>query len=129
MGLHWTALVSLAALVVYGWMLANAGRAREKYKVPAPSMDGPIEFQSAHRVQANTVEQMVLFFPALWLCAGTLGDSWAAVGGLIWVVGRIVYALAYYRDPKKRTLGFFITSFGSGSLLIGAGIGLISHWA
>lgn len=129
MGLHWTSLVSLAALVVYAWMLANAGRAREKYKVPAPSMDGPIEFQSAHRVQANTVEQMVLFFPALWTCAFWLGDFWAGLGGLIWVVGRIVYALAYYKDPKKRTLGFLITSFGDVFLLIGSGVGLILHWA
>jgi glutathione S-transferase len=129
MGMHWTTLVSLAALAVYAWMLANAGRAREKYKVPAPSMDGPVEFLSAHRVQANTVEQMVLFFPALWLCAFWLSDFWAALGGAIWVVGRILYALAYYRDPKKRTLGFMVTSFGSVALLIGTGVGLISHWA
>jgi len=129
MGLHWTSLASLAALVVYLWMLVVAGLARGKYKVPAPSMDGPIQFQSAHRVQANTVEQMVLFFPALWLCAFWLGDSWAGLGGLIWVVGRVVYALGYYSDPKKRSLGFLITSFGSVALLIGAGIGLILHWA
>ena len=129
MGMHWTSLVSLAALAVYGWMLANAGRAREKHKVAAPSMDGPIEFLSAHRVQANTVEQMVMFFPALWLCSFWLGDAWAGLGGLIWVAGRILYALAYYRDPKKRTLGFAITSFGSVSLMIGTGVGLILHWA
>jgi glutathione S-transferase len=127
--MHWTTLVSLAALAVYAWMLTNAGRAREKHKVPAPSMDGPVEFLSAHRVQANTVEQMVLFFPALWLCAFWLSDFWAALGGAIWVVGRILYALAYYRDPKKRTLGFMVTSFGSVALLIGTGVGLISHWA
>ena len=129
MGMHWTALVSIAALAVYAWMLGVAGRAREKYKVPAPSMDGPVEFLSALRVQANTVEQMVLFFPALWLCAALLSDEKAAMGGAIWVLGRVVYAVAYYRDPKKRTLGFFITAFGSVSLLIGAAIGLLTHWA
>lgn len=129
MGLHWTALVSLAALVVYAWMLFNAGIARQKFKVPAPSMDGPVGFQSAARVQANTVEQMVLFFPALWMCAFLLGDVWAGIGGLGWVIGRIVYALGYYQDPSKRSLGFMITSLASVALMIGAGIGLILRWS
>ena len=129
MGLHWTALMSLAALLVYCWMFFNAGMAREKYKVKAPSMDGPIEFQSAQRVQANTVEQMVMFFPALWMCGFLLSDMWAGIGGLVWVIGRIVYALAYYKDPSKRTLGFMITSLGSVGLTICAGIGLILRWS
>ncbi|HSY28444.1 MAG TPA: MAPEG family protein [Burkholderiaceae bacterium] len=129
MGLHWTALVTLMALLVYSWMLTNAGKARGKYKVKAPATDGPIEFQSALRVQANTVEQMVVFFPALWLCAVFLGDSWAALGGLIWVIGRIVYALGYYQAPAKRSLGFGITAFGTLALMIGAAIGLFLHWS
>jgi glutathione S-transferase len=129
MGMHWTALVSLAALVVYIWMLANAGHARGKYKVAAPSVDGPLEFQSALRVQANTVEQMVVFFPALWMCAAYLGDVWAAAGGLIWVVGRIVYAIGYYQAPEKRSLGFGITAFGSVALMIGTAVGIFLHWS
>ena len=44
-------------------------------------------------------EQMVFFLPALWLYALLLSDEGAAVGGLIWVIGRAVYAVAYIGDP------------------------------
>jgi glutathione S-transferase len=128
MGLHLTALVTLMALLVYIWMLANAGKARGKFKIDAPSIDGPIEFQSVLRVQTNTVEQMVVFFPALWMCAFYLGDTWAAIGGLAWVVGRIIYALGYYAAPGKRSTGFLITALASVALIIGTIVGLFLHW-
>jgi glutathione S-transferase len=127
MEMQWTAWATLAALVVYMWMLANVGKARDKYNVPAPASDGPIEFQSVQRVQANTVEQMVMFFPALWMCAHFFSDRWAAFGGAVWVIGRIVYALGYYKAPAKRGVGFGITSLGTLGLLIGTVIGLFSH--
>ena len=129
MGLHWTAMATLAALLVYSWMLSNVGKARGKFKISAPATDGPIEFQSVLRVQANTVEQMVVFFPALWMCAVFLGDVWAALGGLIWVIGRVIYAIGYYEAPAKRSLGFGITAFSSLALMLGTAIGLFLHWS
>ena len=32
----------------------------------------------------------MLFFPALWMCAVFLGDLWGAIGGALWVVGRVI---------------------------------------
>jgi glutathione S-transferase len=125
--MYWTAWTTLAALAVYFWIIMNAGRARGKYKVKAPSMEGPVEFQSAQRVQANTVEQMAMFFPALWMCAYFLDDRWAALGGAVWVVGRIVYALAYYKDPSRRGAGFVLTQLASLALMAGAALGLLMH--
>jgi glutathione S-transferase len=121
-----TAWVTLVALIVYIWMGFNVGKARGKYKVPAPAMDGPVEFQSVMRVQANTVEQIVIFLPALWMCAYFFSDRWAALGGLVWVAGRIVYALGYYKSPAKRDIGFGITFFSSVGLMICTGIGLLA---
>lgn len=120
-----TAWVSLAALAMYAWTFVNVARARVKHQVSAPSVDGPLAFQSALRVQMNTVEQMMLFFPALWLCAIYLGDLWAAAGGAAWVLGRVMYALAYYDDPAKRGPGFTLSLVASGLLLLGAGFGLL----
>jgi hypothetical protein len=63
-------------------------------------MDGPLPFQSAQRVQANTLEQLPLVLAPLWLCA----TIWATPGRrrrLLWCVGRILYALGYYRDPAS----------------------------
>ena len=94
-------------------------------KVMAPSMDGPPAFQSAQRVQVNTLEQLPLALAPLWLCAVYLGDAWGAAGGLLWCVGRVLYALGYYRDPTKREAGFVIGLLACAALFAGSAIGLI----
>ena len=121
-----TAWATLAVLGVYFWTGVMAGWARNKYKVPAPSMDGPPAFQSFQRVQANTLEQLPLVLGPLWLCGHYLGDAWAGAGGLLWCVGRILYALGYYRDPAKREAGFVIGMFACGALVAASVIGVLS---
>jgi glutathione S-transferase len=122
-----TALATLAALAVYLWTIANAALARGKFKVKAPSMDGPPAFQSIMRVQANTLETLPLLLAPLWMCAIFLGDQWAAAGGALWCVGRVVYARAYYQDPGKRTLGYVLGMTASVFLIVGTCIGLLLH--
>lgn len=124
--MQWTAWTTLAALAVYFWMLANVGRARGKFKIAAPSTDGPIGFQSVLRVQMNTVEQLIMFLPALWMCAFYFSDRWAALGGAVWIVGRIIYAIGYYKAPAKRAFGFALTMLGTLGLMIGTAVGLLS---
>jgi glutathione S-transferase len=127
MMMRWTAWATLAVLGVYFWTGVMAGMARGKYKVPAPSMEGPLPFQSAQRVQMNTLEQLPLVLVPLWLCAMYAGDAWAAAGGVLWCVARILYALGYYRDPAKRELGFVLGMIASGALVAGSAIGLLLH--
>jgi len=122
-----TAWATLAVLGVYFWTGVMAGYARVKYKVPAPSMDGPTAFQSAQRVQTNTLEQLPIVIVPLWLCALYLGDAWAAAGGLLWCAGRIAYALGYYRDPAKREIGFVLGMVASALLIGGTAVGLMIH--
>lgn len=122
-----TAWITLAALGVYTWTGFNAGRARITYKVKAPSMDGPVEFQCAQRVQANTLEQLPLLLAPLWMCAYFLGDGWAAAGGALWCVGRIMYALAYYKDPPKREAGYVTSLVACVLLMAGTAVGILLH--
>lgn len=122
-----TAWTTLAVLGVYFWTAVMAGWARGKYKVAAPSMDGPLPFQSAQRVQVNTLEQMPIVLGPLWLCAVYLGDAWAASGGLLWCVARIVYALGYYRDPAKREFGFVAGMLACAALVVGSVVGLLTR--
>jgi glutathione S-transferase len=117
----------LAVLAVYFWTAAMAGFARVKYAVPAPSMAGPPPFERAQRVQANTLEQLPLVIVPLWLCASHLGDGWAAAGGALWCVGRIAYALGYYKAPAQRELGFVLGLLASGLLVAGTVVGLLMH--
>ena len=123
--MHLTAWTTLAVLGVYFWTAVMAGWARTRYKVAAPSMDGPPAFQNAQRVQMNTLEQMPIVLAPLWMCAVYLGDVWAAAGGLLWCVGRILYALGYYRDPANRELGFVVGMLACGVLVVGSVVGLL----
>jgi glutathione S-transferase len=61
----------------------------------------------------------------LWLCAMFLGDQWAAAGGLLWCVGRVLYALGYYKDPAKREAGFVIGMLACAALIGGTVWGLV----
>lgn len=115
----WTAWATLAVLVMLFWLTFNVGRARARFKIDAPAMDGPPAFLSVLRVHANTVEQLVLFLPALWLCAVFYSDRFAALCAAAWLVGRVLYALGYYRDPAKRGPGFGIALLAT-VVLIGA---------
>ncbi len=112
---------------MYFWIVFNVGRARGKFGIDAPIVDGPVPFLSVLRVQANTVEQMVMFLPALWLCAAYRGDHYAAAGGAVWIVGRIVFALAYYRNPAKRGFGFVMTILATLGLMVAAASGLLQQ--
>jgi glutathione S-transferase len=78
-------------------------------------------------VQANTLEQLPMALVPLWMCAYFLGDAWAAAGGLLWCVARVVYALGYYQAPAKRELGFIAGMAASALLIVGTVIGLILH--
>jgi glutathione S-transferase len=123
--MYLTAWASLAVLGVYLWTGLNSARARVKYKVSAPAMDGPLGFQSAMRVQANTLEQLPMVLVPMWLCAHYLGDGWAAAGALLWCAGRILYALGYYRDPARREVGFITGMVASALLILGTVVGLL----
>jgi glutathione S-transferase len=121
----YTAAVTLAALLVYFALTVNVGRARGRYGIKAPAVTGNENFERVYRIQMNTLEQLVFFLPALWLYAVLVSDAGAAVGGLIWVIGRIIYALAYTRDPATRGRGVMITMLAQVGLFLGAAYGVV----
>jgi uncharacterized membrane protein YecN with MAPEG domain len=98
---------------------------RHRFDVKAPSVSGPPEFERAQRVQQNTLEQIVLFMPALWLFVLLVSGFWGGVVGLVWVAGRIFYAVSYQRDPETRGPGFIVALAASAILLLGALAGAI----
>ncbi len=114
------AIVTLAALICYIWMILRVGAARARTKIDAPAMTGHPDLERAVRVQANTLEWLVIFLPSLWLFAIYWNDLFAAAAGAVWILGRIIYALSYAADPKKRGLGFAIQAFTTFALLLGA---------
>ncbi len=114
------AIVTLVSLLVYVWMILRIPGARRRTGIDAPAMSGHPELERHLRVQANTVEWLVIYLPALWLFAIYWNDLVAAGLGAVWILGRIVYALGYAADPKKRELGFIIQALATAVLLFGA---------
>ncbi|MEM1171395.1 MAG: MAPEG family protein [Cyanobacteria bacterium P01_H01_bin.35] len=121
----WPSLVTVATLLMYFVVTINVGRARVKYKIMPPQMTGDENFERVVRVQQNTLEQLILFLPCLWLFSLFVNPLWGAGTGATWVFGRILFAWGYYQAAEKRTLGFAISSLTTLVLLIGALVGII----
>jgi glutathione S-transferase len=119
------ALVTLlTVLLLLGTALA-VGRARGKYAIKAPAISGHPAFERAYRVQMNTLEQTMMFLPTLWLAATYGFSGWAGIAGLIWLVGRAWYAVAYLKDATKRGPGFMLGMLAWAALLVMACIGVV----
>jgi glutathione S-transferase len=122
------AIVTLLALILYFTMGLRVGQARTQYKVVAPAVTGNPDFERVFRVQANTLEWLPLFLVSLWLFAIYWNDRAAAVIGVIWIVGRILYMTSYSKDASTRGAGFGIQALATGILLFGA-LGKIIYFA
>ena len=91
----------------------------------APAVTGNEQFERAYRVQMNTLEQLVFFLPSMWLYALLLNDEVAAAVGVIWILGRAIYAVAYTRNPASRGLGYLISLVAQLGLFLGAAYGVL----
>jgi glutathione S-transferase len=120
----WVSLVSIGALILFFVVTINVGRARFKFGVKPPEMSGCPEFERVVRVQQNTLEQLVIFLPALWIFATFVQPLAATILGAIWIVGRILYAWGYYQAAEKRGPGFGISSLATMGLLLGSLVGI-----
>jgi glutathione S-transferase len=102
------AFVTLLALGFYFYTGLLVGRARSKHNVPAPAVTGPPEFERTVRVQMNTLEWMPLFLPALWMFAVYADPVIAGALGVVWILGRMMFASGYIADAAKRSTGFLV---------------------
>jgi glutathione S-transferase len=113
------------ALLEYAIFTALVGRARTTYAVPAPATTGDATFERYFRVQQNSLEALIIFIPALMLFASYVSVSIAVALGIIFLVGRIIYAAGYISAAEKRAPGALITLGINGILILGAVLGPI----
>lgn len=113
------AIVTVLALLQFFWLGLQVGFARTRHGVAAPATTGNEVFERHFRVQMNTLEQLVMFLPALWIFAAYVSPLWAAALGLVFILGRAIYAVSYVRNPKSRALGFALTALPTLAMLIG----------
>jgi uncharacterized membrane protein YecN with MAPEG domain len=114
------AVVTLLSILVLFGMAITVSRTHTKTGILPPAMTGDPWLERTVRAHANTLEWMPVFLPALWLFAIYWSPRWAAILGLIWIVGRIVYFIGYRAAPEKRFAGFFIQGCAAIILVVGA---------
>lgn len=119
-----TALALLQALV-FSYLV---GKARATYGVSAPAITGNASFEREFRVHQNTLEQLVLLVPAMWMFGTYVHTLTAAALGLVFVVSRFIYRNAYLKDPKSRSAGFGIGAVCTMTLLLGSLVGAALSW-
>lgn len=124
----YTAIVTLLAVAFYFFLATRVAVAHGKYGVRLPAMTGNADFERIYRAHINTLEWMPTFLVPLWLCAFYFSDTAAAVLGLVWIAGRVVYFIGYRTAVEKRLPGFFIQSTACFLLFISAAAGIILHW-
>ncbi|ODM98649.1 Microsomal glutathione S-transferase 3 [Orchesella cincta] len=87
-GYGYVVLTAVGSMVMVQWKAYQVGKARKE----------------AHQ---NTLEQMPTFLSLLTF-GGLEMPVFTAIGGAIWIAGRVAYAKGYYTgDPKKRMKGAF----------------------
>jgi uncharacterized MAPEG superfamily protein len=123
----WVGIVIIIALYEFFAFGFAVARARGRYNCPAPATTGNEMFERYYRVQMNTLEQIVLFIPAILLFAWVFDPRWAAAIGVVWIMGRLVYFRSYVRDPRSRALGFAMTALPTLGMLGAVLVGLVTQ--
>jgi uncharacterized membrane protein YecN with MAPEG domain len=114
--------LALLQFVVFGF---KVGRARARYGVKAPAVTGNDTFERYFRVQQNTLEQLIVFLPGLYLFSHYFRPQVAAVLGAIYLIGREIYAFTYVKDPARRGVGYGLTFLPTVILVVGGLFGAV----
>ncbi len=101
-------LMTILMLLTYLWTGIRVDPARKKYDVNYPATHGPDDFNRVYRAHVNTLEQLAMAVPAFWIFAEATHAKYAAVAALVWVIGRIIYVVAYSKQADTRSTGFMI---------------------
>lgn len=119
------ALIILLALAQYVYFTLRVGSARGKYGINAPKTSGDEAWERLYRVQMNTLEQLIVFVPALWIFSMYTSARWVLLPGLMFLVGRQLYSMEYTKDPKTRVPGIAMTVLANVILLVGGLVGVV----
>jgi glutathione S-transferase len=121
---HSLAMITVLALLEYSVLGAMVGRARQKYGVEAPATTGNPEFERYFRVHENTLENLIVFLPALWIFSLSVNYHFGVALGALFLIARIIYASGYLNAPAKRAPGAMATFVINGILVLGSVIAI-----
>ena len=95
------AIDTLIAVILTFGLGGRVGYMRARHKIEAPATVGHPQFERAFRIHANTVENVVLFVPLLWVASIFYGGTIPFWVGVAWIVSRLIYAWGYSQDNTQ----------------------------
>jgi len=122
------AIVTSLALIQAVWFALQVGAARQRHGVSAPAVSGHDDFDRHYRVHQNTMEQLIVFMPCLWMFGYFVDPYWGAGIGAVFILSRFIYRRSYLKDPKSRSGAFGIGFMTMTILLLGSMIGAVMSW-
>jgi glutathione S-transferase len=124
------ACITLLALLQFFWFGALVGKARHQYGIKAPAVSGNEMFERYFRVHMNTLEQLMMLLPALWIASAFafVAYYWIALVGATYLIGRVLYLQGYAADPAKRSKGMILSTLPVLALFLIDLVGLVVHW-
>ena len=102
------AIITVLILIQTLFFGFEVGKARGKYNIKAPAVSGDEMFDRHYRIHQNTIEQIVIFIPSLWLFGYFVHMNIGAGLGLLFLIGRLIFRSAYLKDPASREIGFIM---------------------
>jgi uncharacterized membrane protein YecN with MAPEG domain len=123
--MEFVTVIAMLALIQYLFFGMLVGRARGRTGVQAPAVTGDPEFERFFRAHYNTLEQLIVFLPALYAAGYFLNELLAVAAGAVFLIGRSLYFRTYVRDPATRGPGMLLTFLANAVLVLGALIGAL----
>ena len=117
--------IAMLALIEYLYFGVEVGRARGRSGLAAPAVTGDPHFERVFRAHYNTLEQLIVFLPALYAAGWFVNELFAVAAGFAFLVGRAMYFRSYVRDPASRGPGMVVTMAANLVLVVGALIGAL----
>ncbi|NOX50733.1 MAG: MAPEG family protein [Gammaproteobacteria bacterium] len=118
-------VIVMLALVEYLYFGVAVGGARGRHGVAAPAVSGNELFERFYRAHQNTLEQLVVFIPAMFGAAYYVHELLAVAAGVTFLVGRAWYFRAYISTPAKRAGGMILTMLANVTLVIATIVGAL----
>jgi uncharacterized membrane protein YecN with MAPEG domain len=118
-------VIAMLALIEYLYFGMQVGGARGRTGVQAPAVSGDPEFERVYRAHQNTLEQLIIFIPALFATAYYANEIYAVAAGVAFLIGRALYFRTYAKDAEKRGPGMLITAVANIALIAGGLIGAL----
>ena len=115
----------LLAIMQFMYFGIAVGRARGRHGIEAPAVTGDEQFERFHRAHQNTLEQLVVFIPAIVASAFFSSVYIVLAGGVAYLIGRQWYFFCYVREPSSRGRGMIVTMLANVIMLAAGLIGAV----